>query len=233
MESTGWAGDGSEFARQWDGVRNRSTSTVTCRAESDAHSRDPTTSHMADTTDFRSGMVLEIEDELYQILDYQKVHPGKGPAYIKTELKNLDSGGTVRKRFRSGESVNEVTLIRRDVQYSYSEGDVYYFMDAETYEMIPVSREKIGEDQIKYLTENTECQALTRDGSIMAVEVPRFVEIEVTDTRPGVKGDTAQGGSKPATVASGAEIQVPLFIEEGDVIKVDREEDKYLERVSS
>ena len=188
---------------------------------------------MADTTDFRSGMVLEIDGELYQILDYQKVHPGKGPAYLKTELKNLDSGGTVRKRFRSGESVNEVRLIRRDVQYSYSEGDVYYFMDAETYEMIPVSRDKIGEDQIKYLTENSECVALTRDETILAVEVPRFVEIEVTDTRPGVKGDTAQGGSKPATLASGAEIQVPLFIEEGDVIKVDREEDKYLERVSS
>jgi elongation factor P len=178
-------------------------------------------------------MVLAIDNRLYRRMDYQKVHPGKGPAYIKTELKNLDSGGTVRKRFRSGESVNEVTLIRRNVQYSYSEGDVYYFMDAETYEMIPVSRGKIGEDQLRFLTENAACEALTRDDEILTVELPRFVELEVEDTRPGVKGDTAQGGSKPATLASGAEIQVPLFIEEGDVIKVDREEDKYLERVSS
>lgn len=178
-------------------------------------------------------MVLDVEGELYQIVDYQKVHPGKGPAYIKTELKNLDSGSTVRKRFRSGETVDEVTLIRRDVRYSYAEGEVLYFMDSETYEMIPISREKVGEEQLAFLTENTECEALTRDGEVLTVELPRFLEVEIADTRPGVKGDTAHGGSKPATLASGAEVQVPLFIEEGDVIKVDREEDEYVERVSS
>lgn len=187
---------------------------------------------MADTSDFRTGMVLELDGDLYKINDYQHVKPGKGPAYVQTELKNLGTGSVVQKRFRSGESVTEVRLLRRDVQFSYEDGDLYYFMDTETYEMMPISADTIGPEQLDYLTENMTCEALTREGNVLGIELPRFVETRVADTEPGVRGDTAQGGTKPATLESGAVVQVPLFIQEGDVVKVDRSEGKYLERVS-
>ncbi len=137
------------------------------------------------------------------------------------------------RTFRAGEKVKDVRLERRPVNYSYTDGQLYYFMDKETYEMHPISTETIGEEQLRYLKENMECEGLVHDGTVISVELPQFVELEVVETDPGVKGDTATGGTKPAKLETGASVQVPLFIEEGDVIKVDRTEDKYLTRVSS
>lgn len=188
---------------------------------------------MADTSDFRNGMVIELDDTLYQIVYFQHVKPGKGQAFVRTKLKDVLSGGVQERTFRAGEKVKEVRLVRRPIEYTYTDGQLYYFMDAETYEMIPLAPETIGQEQLRYLKENLVCEGLTRNGKVLSVELPQFVELEVTDTEPGLRGDTAQGGTKPAELSTGAVVQVPLFIEEGDVIKVDRTEDKYLERVTS
>jgi elongation factor P len=177
-------------------------------------------------------MVLELEGGLWQITYFQHVKPGKGGAFVRTKLKNVLSGAVIDRTFRAGEKVQEVRLVRRPIQYTYTDGHLYYFMDMETYESIPLSAETIGEDQLQYLQENMECEGLTRDASVLTVELPQFVELEVVETDPGVRGDTAQGGTKPAKLAPGAVVQVPLFIERGDVIKVDRTADKYLERVN-
>jgi elongation factor P len=188
---------------------------------------------MASTADFRNGMVIELDGELWTITYFQHVKPGKGGAFVRTKLKNVLQGRVVEKTFRAGEKVQDVRLERRSVNYSYTDGQLYHFMDQETFEMIPLSGEVIGEDQLRYLKENMECQGLVHDGKVLSVELPAFVELEVTKSDPGVKGDTAQGGTKPATLETGAVVQVPLFVEEGDVIRVDRREDKYLERVTS
>ena len=177
-------------------------------------------------------MTIDADGTLLQIVYFQHVKPGKGGAFVRTKLKNVLSGAVVERTFRAGEKVNEVRLVRRPIQYSYSDGDLFYFMDMETYESIPLSRDTIGEDQLKYLQENMECEGLTRDGAVLTVELPQFVELEVVETDPGLRGDTAQGGTKPAKLATGAVVQVPLFIEQGDVLKVDRTVDKYLERVN-
>ena len=186
---------------------------------------------MASTADFRNGMVLEIDGDLWTITYFQHVKPGKGGAFVRTKLKNVLSGAVVDKTYRSGEKVTDVRLERRPVNYSYTDGQVYFFMDAETFEMIPLDSEVIGSDQLKYLKENMECEGLVHDDTVISVELPQFVELEVVKTDPGLKGDTAQGGTKPAELETGAVVQVPLFIEEGDVLKVDRTEDKYLTRV--
>jgi elongation factor P len=188
---------------------------------------------MASTADFRNGMTIEFEGELFSITYFQHVKPGKGGAFVRTKLKNVLTGAVIERTFRAGEKVDEVRLVRRPVQYSYTDGQFYYFMDNETYEQIPLPAQTIGDDQLVYLKENMVCEALTRDGEPISVEVPFFVELEVADTEPGVKGDTAQGGTKRAKLETGAVVQVPLFIDVGDVIKVDRRENKYLERVSS
>ncbi len=188
---------------------------------------------MATTADFRNGMVIEIEGSLYTITYFQHVKPGKGGAFVRTKLKNVLSGAVTDRTFRAGEKVDEVRLVRRPVQYSYTDGQFYYFMDQETYEQIPLRAETVGADQLAYLKENMVCEALSRDGQPISVELPFFVELEVVETEPGVRGDTAQGGTKPAKLETGAVVQVPLFVEIGDVIKVDRRENKYLERVSS
>jgi len=187
---------------------------------------------MASTSDFRNGMTLEIDGDLWTITYFQHVKPGKGGAFVRTKLKNVLTGQVVDKTFRAGEKVNDVRLERRPVNYSYTDGQLYYFMDQETFEMIPISGEVIGEDQLQYLKENMECEGLVHDGTVISVELPFFVELEVVKTDPGVKGDTAQGGTKPAELETGAVVQVPLFVEEGEVIKVDRREDKYLTRVT-
>lgn len=187
---------------------------------------------MADTSDFRNGMVIELDDELYEITYFQHVKPGKGQAFVRTKVRNVMTGHVFERTFRAGEKVDEVRLVRRPLQFSYRDGELYYFMDVETYEMTPLGADAIGAEQLDYLAENMEVTGVTRDGDVLAVELPDQVELEVSDTRPGVKGDTAQGGTKPAELVSGAVVQVPLFIEEGDVVKVDRREDRYLERVS-
>ena len=187
---------------------------------------------MASTADFRNGMVLDIDGGLWAITYFQHVKPGKGGAFVRTKLKNVLSGAVVDKTYRAGEKVSDIRLERHPVNYSYTDGDLYYFMDTGTYDMIPVARDLLGEDQLRYLKENMECEGLIHDGVVISVELPQFVELLVIKTDPGFKGDTAQGASKGATLETGAEIQVPLFVEEGDVLKIDRREDKYLSRVS-
>jgi elongation factor P len=188
---------------------------------------------MASTADFRNGMVIEIEGDLWAIAYFQHVKPGKGGAFVRTKLKNVLTGAVVDRTYRAGEKVNDVRLERRPVNYSYSDGDLYYFMDANTYDLIPIARDLLGDDQLRYLKENMECEGLVHDGRVISVELPNFVELQVTRTDPGLRGDTAQGASKPATLETGAVIQVPLFIEEGDVLKIDRREDRYLSRVTA
>jgi len=186
---------------------------------------------MASTADFRNGLVIEIDSSLWAITYFQHVKPGKGGAFVRTKLKNVLTGAVVEKTYRAGEKVNDVRLERRPVNYSYMDGDLYYFMDANTYDMIPIAGDLLGDDQLKYLKENMACEGLVHDEKIISVELPNFVELLVTRTDPGFKGDTAQGATKPATLETGAEIQVPLFVEEGDVLKIDRRDDKYMSRV--
>jgi elongation factor P len=188
---------------------------------------------MASTADFRNGMVLEIDGDLWAITYFQHVKPGKGGAFVRTKMKNVLTGAVVDKTYRAGEKVTDVRLERRPVNYSYTDGDLYYFMDANTYDMIPIAGGLLGEEQLKYLKENMACEGLVHADTVISVELPQFVELEVTQTDPGFKGDTSQGATKPATLETGAVIQVPLFVDEGDVLKIDRREDKYLSRVNT
>lgn len=187
---------------------------------------------MASTADFRNGMVISIDGTLFTITYFQHVKPGKGGAFVRTKLKNVLTGAVIEKTFRSGEKVDEVRLEHRPVQYSYTDGQLYYFMDQQTFEMIPLAEGVIGADQLKYLKENMECEGLVHGDNVIAVELPYFVELAIAETDPGVRGDTAQGGTKPAKLETGAVVQVPLFLEEGEVIRVDRREDKYIERAN-
>ncbi|MDH3272728.1 MAG: elongation factor P [Gemmatimonadota bacterium] len=187
---------------------------------------------MASTADFRNGMVLEIDGDLWAITYFQHVKPGKGGAFVRTKLKNVLTGAVVDRTYRSGEKVNDVRLERRPVNYSYTDGQLYFFMDANTFEMIPIAGDLLGADQLRFLKENMECEGLVHDGTVISVELPQFVELEVTKTDPGFKGDTAQGATKVAVLETGAEIHVPLFIEEGDVLKIDWAAGKYLSRAN-
>jgi len=178
-------------------------------------------------------MVLNMDGALWTITYFQHVKPGKGGAFVRTKLKNVLTGSVVDRTYRAGEKVNDVRLERRPVHYSYTDGDLYYFMDAHSFDLIPLSGDLLGDAQLKYLKENMACEGLVHDGKVISVELPQFVELEVTRTDPGLRGDTAQGASKPAMLETGAVVQVPLFIEEGDVLKIDRTADKYLSRVSA
>ncbi|MFC1544562.1 elongation factor P [Gemmatimonadota bacterium] len=186
---------------------------------------------MASTADFKNGMVLEIDGDLLQIVDFQHVKPGKGGAFVRTKLKKVISGAVLDKTFRAGEKVNDVRLETRVMQYLYPDGELYYFMDTATYEQFPVSGSVMG-DQVQYLKENIEVSGLFRNESLLSIELPFFINLEVVDTDPGIKGDTVSGGSKPAKLESGATVNVPLFIEVGELIKVDRRTNEYLERAN-
>ncbi|MEE8192718.1 MAG: elongation factor P [Gemmatimonadales bacterium] len=186
---------------------------------------------MASTANFRNGMVLKIDGQLFQIVYFQHVKPGKGGAFVRSKIKNVLTGAVIERTWNAGERVDEVRLERRPVQYSYHDGHLYHFMDMESYEDIPISGDVIGEDQLNYLKETMECSGLLHDGRMLSIELPFFIELEVAETDPGVRGDTAQGGTKPAKLETGAVVQVPLFVEQGQLIRVDRREDKYLERV--
>ncbi|CAN5124881.1 elongation factor P [soil metagenome] len=185
---------------------------------------------MASTADFRNGMTLQMDGALYTITYFQHVKPGKGGAFVRTKLKNVLTGAVIERTFRAGEKVDEVRLERRPVQYSYSDGQLYYFMDQQTFDMIPIAENVIGPDQLRYLKENMECEGLVHGDTVISVELPNFVELRIAETDPGVRGDTAQGGTKPAKLETGAVVNVPLFLNEGDVVRVDRREDKYIER---
>jgi elongation factor P len=187
---------------------------------------------MASTADFRNGLVLEIDGALWAIVHFLHVKPGKGAAFVRTKLKNVLTSAVVERTFRAGEKVTEVRLHRRPVTYSYTDGSLYYFMDVDSYDLIPIAGDLLGEEQLKYLKENMECEGLVHDDRIISVELPQFVELAVARTDPGIRGDTASGAVKPATLETGAVVQVPLFIEEGDVLKIDRTVDKYLSRAA-
>ena len=186
---------------------------------------------MATTADFRNGMVIALDGTLYMIIEFQHVKPGKGGAFVRTKLKGVVSGKVIDKTFRAGERVEEARVERHTMQYLYSSGDMYYVMDPSTYEQIPISKIIIG-DGLKYLKEGLEISVLMYEESPIAVELPYFVELKVETTDPGVRGDTATGGTKPATLETGAIIQVPLFIDVGDTLKVDTRKNEYIERVT-
>ena len=184
---------------------------------------------MATTADFRNGMVIDLEGTLYQIVYFQHVKPGKGGAFVRTKLKNVLSGAVVERTFRAGERMEDVRLERRPLQYLYNSGDIYYLMDLDTFEQHPVGAATV-EGQTKFLKENTVVDALFHEGRILLIELPKFIELEVARTDPGIRGDTATGGTKPATLETGVVVQVPLFVNEGDRIRVDTRTEQYLER---
>ena len=176
------------------------------------------------------GVTIELEGNVYRVDDFQHVKPGKGAAFIRTRLKNIKTGGVVEKTFRPTEDVETAHVDRSEKQYLYNDGDLYYFMDTETYDQIALSADAIG-DALKFVKENEAVTMLAHNGGIFAVEPPMFVELVITETEPGFKGDTATGATKPATVETGATVYVPLFVNEGDVIKIDTRTGEYLSRV--
>ncbi len=185
---------------------------------------------MYSTAEFKKGLKIELDGTPYIIVDFQHVKPGKGGAFVRTKLKNLLNGRVVDQTFRSGERVKKPDLMEREMQYLYREGDRYCMMDNETYEQIMLTEEQVGEARL-YLIESLNVKVLFFNQGPVGMELPTFVELEVSQTEPGVKGDTAAGGTKPATLESGATIQVPLFISEGDRVKVDTRTGNYIERV--
>ena len=185
---------------------------------------------MISAGDFRNGITLEIEGNIYQILEFQHVKPGKGAAFVRKKLKNVINGGVVEKTFRPTEKFPAARIDRVDMQYLYSDGDLYNFMNVETFDQIALNSDTIG-DALKFVKENEMVKICSVNGNVFAVEPPLFVELEITETEPGFKGDTAQGASKPATVETGAVVNVPLFVEIGDKIKIDTRTGEYLSRV--
>ena len=185
---------------------------------------------MISAGDFRNGITLEIEGNVYQILEFQHVKPGKGAAFVRTKLKNIINGGVVEKTFRPTEKFTAARIDRVDMQYLYSDGDLFHFMNTETFDQIALNADDIG-DALKFVKENEMVKICSYNGNVFAVEPPLFVELEITDTEPGFKGDTATGATKPATVETGAVVSVPLFVEQGDKIKIDTRTGEYLSRV--
>jgi len=183
-----------------------------------------------DTSDFRNGLSIVVDTDIFTIVDFQHVKPGKGGAFVRSKLKNIRTGATIDKTWRAGEKMDQAILDRYPLQFSYEQGGEYYFMDTESYEISPVAKEKIG-DGVKYLREGLEVTALAHAGEIINIELPITVEVLIADTEPGERGNTASGGGKPATLETGAVVQVPFFINIGDKVKVDTRSDEYLERV--
>ena len=185
---------------------------------------------MISAGDFRNGKTFEIEGTVYQILEFQHVKPGKGAAFVRTKLKDIKNGGVIERSFRPTEKFPEARIDRKDMQYLYQDGDLYYFMDNDTYEQIALGSELIG-DALKFVKENEMCKVCSHNGNVFSIEPPLFVELQVTDTEPGFKGNTATGATKPAIVETGAQVNVPLFVENGEVIKIDTRTGEYLSRV--
>lgn len=184
---------------------------------------------MVSAGDFRNGVTFEMDGQVYQIIEFQHVKPGKGAAFVRTKIRNVISGAVVERTFNPSDKFPTAYIERRDMQYLYADGDLYYFMDNETYENIPINRDKLG-DNFKFVKENTDVKVLSYKGVVFGVEPPYFIELQVTKTEPGVRGDTATNVTKPATLETGAEIRVPIFINEGDMIRVDTRTGEYMER---
>ena len=184
---------------------------------------------MVTAGDFKNGITLEYDGNICQIIEFQHVKPGKGAAFVRTKLRNIISGGIVETSFRPTEKFPLARIERKDMQYLYGDDDFYNFMDVETYDQISLTRESVG-DALKFVKENEMCKVCSHNGNVFAVEPPLFVELEITETEPGFKGDTATGATKPATVETGAVVYVPLFIEQGEKIKIDTRTGEYLSR---
>lgn len=184
---------------------------------------------MISTADFRNGMTIELDGKLYEIIFFQHIKPGKGGAFVRTKLKELKSGSLLDRTFRAGERVNQAILDEEEMQYLYREDNLFYFMNMTDYEQAAIDKEQLGET-VQYLRENMIVTVLRHQGSLVGVKFPLFVELEVAGTEPGVKGDTVSGGSKPATLETGVVIQVPLFINNGDLVRVNTQTGRYVER---
>ena len=184
---------------------------------------------MISAGDFRNGVTFEYDGSVYQIIEFQHVKPGKGAAFVRTKIKNVISGGVVEKTFSPTDKMPKAHIERKDMEYLYNDGDLFYFMDPETYEQIPVSQDQLG-DALKFVKENMQVKILSFKGNIFGIEPPNFVELAITETEPGFAGNTATNATKPATLETGAEIRVPLFINEGDLLRIDTRTGEYMER---
>ena len=184
---------------------------------------------MVTAGDFRNGVSFEMDGNVYSIIEFQHVKPGKGAAFVRTKIRNVISGAVTEKTFNPNDKYPTAFIERKDMEYLYNDGDLYYFMDSETYEQLPISPNVLG-DNFRFVKENMVCKVLSYKGNVFGIEPPNFVELQVTETEPGVKGDTATNVTKPATLETGAEIKVPIFINEGEMIRVDTRTGEYMER---
>ena len=186
---------------------------------------------MVTAGDFRNGMTFEEEGNVMQVIEFQHVKPGKGAAFVRTKVRNVITGSVVEKSYNPSAKFPTAFVERKDMEYSYNDGELYYFMDTETYEQVPINPSAL-DDNFKFVKENMICKVLSYKGKVFGVEPPNFVELEVTQTDPGFKGDTATNATKPATLETGAEIRVPLFIDIGELIRIDTRTGEYMERVN-
>ncbi|MDR1755070.1 MAG: elongation factor P [Eubacterium sp.] len=186
---------------------------------------------MVSAGDFRNGITFEEDGNVMQIVEFQHVKPGKGSAFVRAKVKNVISGAVVEKTYNPTAKFPSAFVERRDMDYTYADGDLYYFMDNETYEQVPINKSELG-DSFKFVKENMTCKVLSYKGKVFGVEPPNFVELKIIDTDPGFKGDTATNTTKPATVETGAEVKVPLFIESGEIIRIDTRTGEYMERAN-
>ena len=184
---------------------------------------------MISAGEFRNGVTFEMDGQVMQVIQFQHVKPGKGAAFVRTKMKNVITGAVTERSFNPTDKVEEAFVERRDMQYLYNDGDLYYFMDMETFEMLPVGKDSLGDD-FRFAKEEMMCKILSYKGKVFAVEPPMFVELEITETDPGFKGNTATNTLKPAIVETGAEVKVPLFIDQGEKIKIDTRTGEYLAR---
>ena len=185
---------------------------------------------MVSAGDFKNGITVQMDNGIWQIIEFQHVKPGKGAAFVRTKMKNIVSGGVVEKTFRPTEKLELAHIDRKEYQYLYADGDLYNFMNVETYDQVALTKDQVG-DSLKFVKENEVVKICSWNGNVYAIEPPLFVELQITETEPGFKGDTATGATKPAIVETGATVYVPLFVEQGDVIKIDTRTGEYLSRV--
>ena len=185
---------------------------------------------MISAGDFKNGLTFEMDGQLMQVIEFQHVKPGKGAAFVRTKMRNIISGAVIETSFNPTAKFPSAMVERRDMEYSYTDGDLYYFMDPETFDMVPLNADVLGDD-FRFVKEEMTCKLISFKGKVFAVEPPTFVELEITDTEPGFKGDTATNATKPATLETGATIKVPLFIDNGTVIRVDTRTGEYVDRV--
>ena len=185
---------------------------------------------MLSAGDFRNGLTFEMDGQVMQVVEFQHVKPGKGAAFVRTKMRNVITGAVIETSFNPTAKFPSATVEKKDMEYSYNDGDLYYFMDMQTFDQIPLNGDKLP-DSFKFVKEGHQCRLLSYKGSVFSVEPPMFVELEITETEPGVKGNTATNVTKNATVETGAVIRVPIFVNEGDLVKIDTRTGEYLERV--